>query len=196
MEENIQESVFTLDDINKQVEEQITQICNCGLTNDNLNELYKLVDIHKDIANEHYWKTKEEYYMMYRAGGSYNEGNYGRGSYNRGGYGEYGEYGEGGNYNEGGSYGRRGRDSRGRFTEGGSYGRRYRGHDMIEEMADHYGNYMEGRSNGMYGGPEINKALDYMLKSVEEFMRSLKEDASSQEEVEKIKRTARKISDM
>ena len=99
----------------------------------------------------------------------------------------YEGYGEGG-YNEGG-YGRRGRDSRGRYTAG----RGYQGEEMIEEMREHYGNYMEG---GSYNGAEKDKAFDYMLKSAEEFFMHLMEEVERPEQMEKIKRTARKISEM
>lgn len=87
-----------------------------------------------------------------------------------------------------GEYGRRGRDSRGRYT-----GRGYEGEEIIEEMREHYGNYMEG---GRYNGPEKDKAFDYMLKSAEDFFMHLMEEAEHPEQMEKIKRTARKISEM
>ena len=45
------------------VEEKITQIVNNeGVKRDNVDYLYKLVDIHKDLKNEEYWKIKEEKY--------------------------------------------------------------------------------------------------------------------------------------
>lgn len=91
-------------------------------------------------------------------------------------------------YDEGG-YGRRGRDSRGRYM-----GRRMQeGEEMLEEMREHYGNYSEG---GRYGGPEKDKAFDYMLQSAEEFFTHLMHEAEHPEQMEKIKRTARKISEM
>ena len=54
-------------------------------------------------------------------------------------------------------YGRRSRDSRGRYMGRGNY----EGEDMIDEMREHYDNYMEG---ARYSGPEKEKAFDYMLK--------------------------------
>lgn len=87
------------------------------------------------------------------------------------------------------TYGRRMRDSRGRYMG--------RGHDegeeMIEEIREHYGNYMEG---GRYNGPEKDKAFDYMLKSAEDFFCYLMEEVENPEQLEKIKRTAHKIGDM
>lgn len=46
--------------VNEQVEGQIKKIVEEGLQLNNIDRLYKLVDIHKDIANEEYWKKKEE----------------------------------------------------------------------------------------------------------------------------------------
>lgn len=164
--------------IKEQVEEEINCISEQCVSRENIEYLGQLVDIHKDLANEDYWLEKEDF-MRY--------GNYGRDSY-RG-------------YDD--SYGRgRRRDSRGRYMGNGnsSYGRRYRGHDMIDEMSDNYGTYMEGKEEsrrGNYGAKEDSmKSLEYMLQSVEDFMMMLNQDADSQEEVEMIRETARKISEM
>lgn len=156
--------------LNEQIEKHIDNIVEQGIKDENINILDKLIDMHKDLANEEYWnKKKEVMEMRYR------------------GYDEYGE----GSYNEGG-YGRRGRDSRGRYSERGRGGS-YQGEEMIEEMREHYGNYSEGRR---YGGPEKEKAFDYMLKSAEDFFTHLMEEAEHPEQMEKIKRTARRISEM
>lgn len=175
MEENKTEEKTWQEEICEQVENQIKTIKDQQVQQGNVDYLYKLVDIHKDLANEKYWKSKEE--KMYRE--SMRE--------------PYGTYGAYDNY-----MGGRRRDSRGRFMESGrgNYGRRYRGDEVIDEMAEHYGNYMGEKEYGRYGSPEMSKALDYMLKSVEEFMGMLKNDADSQEEVEKIRHTAEKISRM
>lgn len=147
--------------VKQQVEEKINTILENGIDMNNLEVLDKLVDIHKDIANEEYWKDKkEEMKMRYRG---------------------YDEYSDGG-------YGRRGRDSRGRYT-----GRGYEGDEMLEEMREHYGTYMEG---GRYNGPEKEKSFDYMLQSAEEFFMHLMQEAENPEQLEKIRRTARKISEM
>ena len=91
----------------KQAEKSIEKLLKEGLTTNNLDILYKLTDIYKDI--------KEVENMNY--------GNYGR----RPGYDSYGEY---NNYGEYGreNYGRRGRDMRYRGDEeldrmAGEYGR-------------------------------------------------------------------------
>lgn len=163
----------------EQIEEQIKKIKTEGIKNTNIDYLFRLVDIHKDLSNETYWKEKIN---MYRE-----------------------------NYND--SYGRRRRDSRGRYMEGGyseggysegGYGRRgvagsgrgrYRGEEMMDEMYMNYGEYSEGRDN--YGADkETLKSLEKMLHSVKKFMKHLKNEAQSQEEVELIKETAEEISEM
>ena len=177
----------TIEKLKEETEKLIDNILEQGINENNLDYLYKVVDIHKDISNEEYWKQKEESISMY---GNY--GNYGRDSY--------------GEYSEGGSYGRRGvpGTGRGRYNEGGSYGRRgvpgsgrgrYRGEEMMDEMAYHYGNYSEGRDN--YGADqETMKSFKYMLKAFKDYYKHLKEEASSQEEVQMLEQTAREISQM
>ena len=45
------------------VESKIGEILKTeGIKKDNVDYLYKLVDIHKDLKNENYWKIKEEKY--------------------------------------------------------------------------------------------------------------------------------------
>ena len=59
MEENIKER------ITKETEQKITEVLDQGLHEGNVDLLYTLVDIHKDIANENYWEEKEDA-MRYR----------------------------------------------------------------------------------------------------------------------------------
>lgn len=109
-----------------------------------------------------------------------------------------------GNYND---YGARARDGRGRYM--GDYGRRggsggsrgrYRGYDYIDDMSQFYGNYNESKESqrrGNYGaGEDSMKSLDYMLKSVEQFVRMLKDEAENPEEMDLIQEYARKIGEM
>lgn len=166
----------------KQVEKSIKEITDSGITPSNLDNLGKLVDVHKDLKNEEYWEKKEENYMRY--------GNYGRDSYGRD------EYGDG--Y---GTYGRRSRDSRGRYTGRDSYGRRYRGHDMLDEMYGDYEEYNAGREeygrSGNYGAKEDTvKSLEKMMMATYDFVCMLKEDAQTPEEMEIIKKYSRKISEL
>lgn len=153
----------------EEVEKLIKQVTESGLQVANVELLYKLIDIHKDINNEEYWKKKEEN-MMYRDYDNYSGG--------------------------------RSRDSRGRYMDS-SYGRRgvpgtgrgrYRGYDMIEEMGEHYGDYSEGRDN--YGNDrETEKSFDKMLQSLEDFTYLIMQEADSQDKIEKVRKTARKISE-
>ena len=164
------------EEFTEKVEQQIKEISAEGVNTGNVDYLYRLVDIHKDLKNEEYWKEKID---MYREG-----------------YGNYDNYSD---YNGG-----RSRDSRGRYMEGESYGRRgvkgtgrsrYRGYDMIEEMGEHYGDYSEGRDN--YGNDrETEKSFDKMLQSLEDFTYLIMQEADSQDKIEKVRKTARKISEM
>ena len=146
----------------EEVERIIKQITEEGLQTANVDLLYKLIDIHKDIENEKYWKEDNMMYRDYYGGG-------------------------------------RSRDSRGRYMD--SYGRRgvpgsgrYRGYDYIDEIGEHYGNYSEGRDT--YGNDhETEKSFDKMLQSLEDFTYLIMQEADSPDKVEKVKRTARKISE-
>lgn len=180
----MEENKNTVEKISKEIEGLISKICEEGIKSDNIELLGELIDIHKDIANENYWKIKEEYYMRYNLGNysDYSEGgNYG--NYGRGGRGGYSE----GGYSEG-SYGRRG-------VKGTGRGRgRYRGEEKMEEMMYHYGNYSE---SGQYGAEkDSQEALEYMMMAAYEFVSMLKEEAKSPEETKIIKHYAKKISEI
>lgn len=171
MEEENKENI--LDELTNEIEEKIKKIKEVGITSENLDNLSKLVDIHKDIKNEDYWKTKEEMYMY------------------RDDYMNYGNYGGG-----------RSRDSRGRFMGEDNYGRRgrrYRGHDYIDNMDKDYTRYQEGKemvNRGNYGAEnDTVKSLEYMMDSVVCFVDMLKKDASP-EEMNIIREYSRKISEM
>jgi reverse gyrase len=50
-----------VDDLLKKVEEQVNELVKTeGVKRGNIEYLYKLIDVHKDIKNEEYWKKKEE----------------------------------------------------------------------------------------------------------------------------------------
>lgn len=183
MEEEKKENKI-LDKLNEETDKSMKRVLEQGVQTNNIDFLYKMIDIKKDIAEI----EKEEDNMMYRGGGSYGEGSYGRGSYD-----EYGE----------GSYGRRSRDSRGRFNEGGSYGRRgvkgtgrgrYRGEEMMDEMMYHYGNYSEGGQYGAEG--EAMEALSNLMESAYEYFKELKENANSPEEIKMMEHYFKKMGQM
>jgi len=158
----------------EKTEEKIKEILDDDITPSNLDSLYKLSKI-KHMAKE----DKEMNYGNYDNYGNY--GNYGRragyDSYGRGNYGEYGNYGEG-------SYGRRGYDSK------------YRGHEQIDRIGENYGRYMEGRERYGANSEDAKRSLKYMLESMEDFAKMLREDAQSQEEVQMIRETAQRIAQM
>lgn len=152
------------DKLMEKTKKSIEKILNEGITTNNLDHLYKLIDIYKD--------AKEVESMN-------NYGNYGRG----GNYGEYGNYGNYGNYGEnygeygrGGNYGRRG------------YDRKYRGEEELERMSGEYGRYQESRNR--YGaGEETDKSFHYMVKALEDFIRVLNEEADTPQQKQQLKET-------
>ena len=158
----------------EETKKYISQIMDEGLDQgENLVYLDKLIDIQKDAYEIKCMKEDKEMY------GNYGYGNYGRG-------GNYGrdEYGRGGNYGRD-EYGARSRDSRGR----------YRGHEHLDRMYEDYGRYEEGKER--YGANEDTmRSLQYMLKSMEDFARMLKEEANSEQEIQMIRETAQRIAQM
>lgn len=172
-QENEKKEVKVLDKLKEETDKSMKRVLEQGVQTNNVDFLYKMIDIKKDIAEI----EKEEQEMMYSNYGRYDDMSY--------------------------SGGRR-RDSRGRYMEGGSYGRRgvpgtgrgrYRGEEMMDEMAYHYGNYNDGREQ--YGADqETMKSFQYMLKSFKDYYKHLKQEASSQQEVQMLEDVAREISEM
>lgn len=178
----MEEEKTILESTKEKSEKLIEELTKDGIKTDNIGLLEKVIDIHKDIANEEYWQCKkEEIKMRYR--NSYNDG------YNEYGedYGRRGVPGTGRRYGNDMSYGRRGVPGTGRG--------RYRGEEMIDEMAYHYGNYSDGKE--MYGADgDTLESFKYMLKAFKDYYKHLKQEASSQEEVQLLEKTAREISEL
>ena len=153
----------------EEVEKLIKAATENGLQASNVQLLYQLIDIHKDIENEKYWKNKEENNMYMRD--------------------DYGNDYRGG----------RSRDSQGRFMgdrRSTSY-RGQRVLDEMYNGYRNYNDGKEEYNRGNYGAKgETMKSLEYMLESVTDFIEMLQNDASSQEEVDMIKHYTRKISEM
>ena len=63
-EEKVVEDQNTMQSLKELVEAELKDILNIGIQVENIDNLGKLVDIHKDIENEEYWKEKEEVYKM------------------------------------------------------------------------------------------------------------------------------------
>ena len=91
------------------------------------------------------------------------------------GYGNYGEY------------GRRGYDTK------------YRGESYMDGMRGSYRNYEEARNEynrGNYGAKEDGlKELEYMLHALQKFAKTIKEEATSPEEQEIVRKHFMKISE-
>ena len=169
-EENKEVKQDVISKAKEEVEKLIKAATENGLQASNVQLLYQLIDIHKDIENEKYWENKEEAMRYMRD-------DYGMEDY-RGG---------------------RSRDSQGRFM-GDRRMTSYRGQRVLDEMYNGYRNYNDGKeeyNRGNYGAKnETMKSLEYMLESVTDFIEMLQNDASSQEEVDMIKHYTRKISEM
>ena len=144
--------------LEEKTKESINKILDEGITNTNLDYLYKLTKINH-IA-------KEDENMNYGNYGNYYGRRPGYDAYGRGGYGNYSE----GSYGE---YGRRGRDMR------------YRGDEEIDRMAGEYGRYQESRNR--YGaGEETDKSFHYMVKALEDFIRVLHEEAETPQQKQQL----------
>lgn len=155
-------------------ENVICEILEDGIHESNLEYLGKLVDIHKDVCNENYWKIKEEN-IMYREG-----------------YNDYNDYGRRGVPGTGrGRYSRRGVPGTGR--------RRYRGENPMDEMMDHYENYSDSYEemyNGNYGAEDgMVKSAEGIMKNIYKIVEELSE-ADSPEVMSIIKKYAKKINEM
>lgn len=125
----------------KKVDEKIEEILNGDINNENLDHLYKLIDIYKD--------AKEVKNMNY---GNYGGRGYGRENYGNYGEGSYGEYGRGG-YGARGRY--RGHDHLDRIS--GEYGR-------YQESRQRYGASEETDKSYHY----MVKALEDFIKVLHE----------------------------
>jgi hypothetical protein len=169
------------EEITQQVEKQLEEIANEKVNTNNVDYLYRLVDIHKDLANENYWKEKIKMY-----GNRYSRdfsGEYGRGSYSEG------------------SYGRRGVKGTGRYSRyrGGRGSGRYRGEEAIDEMYMNYGEYNEANQSyneGNYGAEGgMKESAEGIMENIYEIVEELK-DTGSPEVMQVIKKYSKKISEM
>lgn len=61
-EDEEKQDKFQTEDLKEMVENRLKEFSIEDVNPDNLDILYKLVDIHKDLANEEYWKIKKEVY--------------------------------------------------------------------------------------------------------------------------------------
>ena len=152
----------------KLTEEYISKAGEQNLDASDIDYLGKVVDIYKDLKEV---ESMNGY-------GNYNGRGPGRGS--------YGEYNEG--YGEYGEYGRRGVDSR------------YRAAKYMDGMRGSYEAYEDARNEynaGNYGVKEDGlKDLEYMMHAAMKFIKMIKEEATSPEEQEIVRKHIKKISEM
>lgn len=145
-----------IEKVMEQTERKINEILEEEINLNNVDYLFKLIDIHKDMCNEKYWKIKEENYMRYRtySGGDGNES-----------YGRRGVAGTGRRYRDNGSYGRRGVDAR------------YRGDDMMNDIYESYMDYVDSSSYGHED--KSDEAYKFMVEKGIEFVDYLDDEAKT-----------------
>lgn len=180
------------------IEDELRKVSEKGITTANLDNVYKLVDMMKDLKNMDYWETKEEYYgtMM-----------------DEGGYSQDGGYSQEGGYSE-----RRRRDSRGRYSradgpdtgyrDGTSYRRGYSRNQYgggysrnSEPDMERYDRYMHSKNS--YRSSKTPECKQRMMDMLEDYMddfthkmEELARDSDCAEEKETIMRYLRKLQDI
>lgn len=89
-------------------------------------------------------------------------------------------------YNSYGRYDAYGRDNYGRDSYGRrGYDAKYRGYDHVDRIGEDYGRYMASRER--YGaGEDTDRAHHYMIKSLEDFIKFLYEDAQTAQQKQMI----------
>lgn len=163
-------------EIKNLIEKSMSEFISSGIHKDNLDTLYKLVDIHKDLCNEEYWEDKRRFMdMRYRSYNGYND------------------------YNDYGRQGVRGTGPYSRYNDSYNTYNDY-GHEILEDMKASYGDYKENSNSYNHGDYRAEQgkmqSLEYMLKSVEQFFKMLNDEAQSPEEKQLIQKTVRKIGEM
>lgn len=153
----------------------IKNIEETGIDQDNIETLQTLISMNKDIAKSEYLKAEKEAIEM--------------------------------RYRERNDYGARRRDSRGRYMRDGGRGNsrgNYGNHmpeEYFERMMDGYEDYRDGmdeyQRGGNYGAKDKGlDSLEYMLESIVCLFEHLQDTSENPEEVELIKKYARKIKEM
>lgn len=138
------EEVSMLDRVREAVEKPMDLILKSGVSSNNLDYLYKLIDVYKDVENIEYWNAKEEH-MRYK---------------------DYQRHPE----------------------------------DSIDTMFMNYRAYSENKETNDRSVSSINKdgmmCLENMLIGVVDFVKMLKTEASTQEEIDLIHKYIRKLNEM
>ena len=100
-------------------------------------------------------------------------------------YGNYGNYGA-----RRPGYDSYGRDEYGRYDNYGrrGYDMKYRGDEHMDRMSGEYHRYMESRER--YGAsPETDRSFEYMVKSLEDFVKYLHEEAETPQQHQMLNET-------
>ena len=173
MENN--EEINISEKVTKEVEKCISRLIENGLEKEDVELLGDLVDIHKDIENEKYWKNKEEDTMYYNR---YNDGTYSR--------------------DFSGAYGRQGMKGTGPYSRynGGRGSGRYRGEDMLNTAYEAYRDYNRDMEYGNYGTNESMQKIEIMADSLMDFVEHIMETAKTPEEKELIQRKIQELGRM
>ena len=173
MENN--EEINISEKVTKEVEKCICRLIENGLEKEDVELLGDLVDIHKDIENEKYWKNKEENTMYYN---KYNDGTYSR--------------------DFSGAYGRQGMKGTGEYSRynGGRGSGRYRGEDMLNTTYEAYRDYNRDMEYGNYGTRESMQKIEIMADSLMDFVEHIMETAKTPEEKELIQRKIQELGRM
>lgn len=171
------------------VEKELKSMEESGIDSSNIDVIYKLVDIHKDIENEEYWKVKKEAMEM-RYNGDYEGYGEGYGRRRRDSRGRYMAGGRGGN-----------RGGRGGYSEGGNYGHYMPYPEMyMDRMMDGMEGYMEGReqyNRGNYNGKDQSvESLEKMLEGIVAFVEEIQNDPEQHEEKEVVNHYIKKLKEM
>lgn len=172
MEEEKQENKDWCEETLEQLEKEIEKVINEEINPENITYLGKVIDAHKDLMNEYYWKEK---IYMYRD--------------------NYDDYRDG-------SYGRRRRDSRGRYMDSynrrgmsGSGRGRY-GEEALDQMYRAYNDYMDSAEYGNYGTNESMMKIEIMADSLMDFVEHLRKEAKTPEERQLIDQKLQELSRM
>lgn len=194
----------TLEKLCEMLEAKLKERSEKGLNNtSDVDVIYKMVDILKDIKNIEYWETKGEYYEA-EMGGGYSEA-YGDGGYSaarrrrdsRGRYSRDGgsSYESGSSYENGSSYD----DNRGRGGSRGGRGGNRGGYSR--DGGEAYDRYMDSKQSYRNGGgsdckQRLMATLDEYMDNFSEQMEEMLRDADCAEERETIQRYLRKLKDL
>ena len=155
-----------------QIKKELTEIEEKGVNASNLELIFKLADIYKDLGEIEKMDGGDREMQEY---GRYRDGGYG--VYRDGGYNARGNYREGG-YNDG-------------------YGRRYsRMRDHMDRMMDGMDQYEYGKERYMHGGDDgrVMDGLEKLMYAICMFVETAMDFAETPQEKELIRKHIQKIS--